>query len=381
MRDIREILLTARGDMPPRRHSVDDVVAAGRRRKRRAFAVRLGGSGMVAAAVATVGVLVSVNLTVAGNQRSVTALLPVVVPSSSSPPAPSPPFTFTFGRYKVDNYRVLAPDEVTPDHQKAGILRDVTDAKGKVTTEYAGTMTVYQPRRFDPAGFRTGTKLTVQGRDAYHIEVARKPLDGWNPERPKGVGKDSAPEIVVGAGLAWQYAPDAWAVLEPQLAADGPGFPGADQVEIAERFTVLADGPVSAKVPFRPRYLPAGFTLQGISGQSMTAENRGMTTLVYAKPQPPGALLTAPRELEYDRTVTSVLISVLWVDTPPPDAVKQTSRCDAGRHWCMKRLPGNEFYLVVEDPSKTLPERELLKVVDSLTLADLKKAGTWFPAA
>ena len=68
MHDMREILQMAKGDTPPARDSVEDIIAAGRRRRRRAFAARLGGSGMVAAAVATVAVLVTVNLTVPGGR-------------------------------------------------------------------------------------------------------------------------------------------------------------------------------------------------------------------------------------------------------------------------------------------------------------------------
>jgi hypothetical protein len=374
MRDTREMLLMAKGDTPPARHSVDDIIAAGRRRRRRrAFIARVGGSGVVAAAVATVGVLVSVNLTVGGNQAPDAALPLAVVSPSPTTPAPSPPFTFTFDGYKVGDYRVVAPDEVTLAYQKAAVLRDVRDARGKVTVDYAGTLTVYQPRMFDPARFETGLKLTVQGRDAYQTKVQQEKVEGWDVEGPiRFKREDPKPEMVVGDALAWQYAPDAWAVLEPELYVDANGFPAADQIRVAERFAV-ADGPVLAKLPFRTGYLPAGFTLQSISGQSMTAEHRGMTTLVYAKPQPP----TAAR----DRTATSVVISVLWVDAPPPDAMKRKSRCNAGQHWCMTTLPGGEFYVAVEDPSKTLSDPELLKIVDSLAFADVKDASTWFPAA
>jgi hypothetical protein len=47
----------------------------------------------------------------------------------------------------------------------------------------------------------------------------------------------------------------------------------------------------------------------------------------------------------------------------------------------MTTVPGNEFWVAIEDPSKTLSDAELLRVADSLTFATIKDAGTWFPAA
>jgi len=342
----------AKGEAPPARHSVEDIVAAGRLRRRRALTVRLGGAGAVAAAMATVAVLVAVNLTVPGGQSGDKVLPPAVVPPSPTAPPPSPPFTFTFAGYRVGDYRVLAPDEVNLAYQTAAVMRDVKDAKGKTATKAAGTLTVYQPKLFDPVRARFGAAPATPGE-----------------------------KIVTAYAVAWQYAPDAWAVLESELPGDADGFPVADRVKIADRFAVRAGEPRRARLPFRTGYLPAGFTLRSISGQSMTAENRGMVTFVYAKPQPPATMPPTARDRAADRTVTSVAISILWVDTPPKDAVKRVGRCNSGQHWCMKTLTGGEFWLEVEDPSKALPDQELLRIADHLTFATIKDASTWYPVA
>jgi hypothetical protein len=76
-----------------------------------------------------------------------------------------------------------------------------------------------------------------------------------------------------------------------------------------------------------------------------------------------------------------VVVSILPVDTPPPDAKKRTSRCNKGQHWCMSILPGGRFYVVAEDPSETLPDAELLRVLDGLDLAALTRESTWHPVA
>jgi hypothetical protein len=377
MHDMREILLMAKSDEPPARNSVEDIVAAGRRRRRRAVAQRLGGAGAVAAAVATAAVLVAVNLAVPGGHGSAFSVLPAASPPGPSTPAPSPPFTFTFAGYQVDDYRVLAPDEVSPAYQSAGVLHDKKDATGKAAVEYAGTLTVYQPKMFNPEQFRTGTKLTIQGRDAFQADVQRPVYSQWTNDvsGPK-ISRDGY-TTVSATSLAWQYAPDAWAVLQ----SEGATFPAADQLKVAERFTIAPGDPVPARIPFRTGYLPAGFTLQYVSGQSMNAENRGMVTFVYSKPPAATGPLTGAHSPEHDGGATSVVISILWVDVPPPDAVKRTSRCNDGQHWCMTNLPGGEFWFAVEDPSKTLSDAELLKIADGLTFATIKDDATWYPVS
>jgi hypothetical protein len=375
MHDVREILRLAKAEPPAARYSVEDIVAAGRRQRRRALGQRLGGLGVLAAAVATATVLSTANLALSGGRTIDTLVLPAASPPAPTTPPASPPFTFTFGGYQVDNYRVLPPDEVNLAEQTAGVLRDNPGAEP--ASRYVGTLAVYQPGTFNPDRFHTGARLSVQGRDAYHADVPLPLMNTWPAQ-------GSTPAVPAGqtvnvSVLAWQYAPDAWAVLtgEPH----GEAIPLADQLKIAERFAVATGVPVVAKVPFRTGYLPAGFTLQSVSGQSLTAENRGMVTFAYAQPPPSTGALAAAGDPAHDSTVTSVVISILWVDAPPPDAVKRTTRCNPGQHWCATTLPGGEFYVAVEDPSNTLSDDELLRVSDGLAFADIKNPNTWYPAA
>jgi hypothetical protein len=376
MQNVREIMRMANADAPPAPYGADDIVAAGRRRGHRALAQRLGGASVVAAAVATAAVLTTVNLAVTGDRGTPAPVPPAASPPTPTPtaPAPSPPFTFTFAGYQVDSYRVLAPDEVTPVYQSAGVVRD--GAAG-AESQYVGTLTVYQPRAFDPGPVRTGTRTTVQGREAYQVAA------GGGREV---VGVDSWSTEVTQSGtatrttLAWQYAAESWAVLTSEESAEGTNqFPFADEVRVAERFTVGTGQPAAARVPFRTGYLPDGFVLRAVSGQSLTAEQRGMVTFIYAKPPDPTAPPAGTGDPAKDGTAVSVEISILWVDAPPPDAVKRKSRCNPGQHWCSTTLPGGEFWFLVTDPSKTLPDEELLKIADNLTFATIKDSATWYP--
>jgi hypothetical protein len=263
------------------------------------------------------------------------------------------------------------------------VLRESKDARGKVTTTFAGTLIVYQPKVFNPAPFHTGVPRTVQGRDAFQADVGEQMLGGWNTVAPVTIAGHDDDWTTSPGALAWQYAPDAWAVLIgngiERVGGKTP-FPGSDQVTVAQRFTA-AGQPISAKVPFRPGYLPAGFTLQSITGQSMTAGQGRMVTVVYTMPQDWTAPVSRPRQLAQDGSVTSVVINILWVDVPPPDAVKRTGRCRAGQHTCMVTLPGGKFYVTVADPSKTLPDEELLKVADNLTYATITNPDIWYPVS
>jgi hypothetical protein len=377
MRDLREILEVAKEDAPPARYTVDDIVAAGRRRRRWVFAQRLGAVGVLVVVVAAT-MLVSGEFVPSDRAPGLgVAASPTTAPPPPATATPSPRFTFTFGGYAVDDYRVLAPDEVNPAYQVAGIVRDGTDDQGKPRVEYVGSLTVYQPGVFKPDVFRAGTAVTVQGRDAYQAQRPTQLATAWTVDR-----QPIDPQTVELNALGWQYAPDAWAVIEsePYLGDQRP-FAFADQVKVAERFATAPGEPAMAKVPFRVGYLPAGFTLLSVSGQSLTSEHRGMVTFVYAAPDPSLDSLTARLALDHIKAVPSVVISILWVDAPPPDAPRRKSRCNAGQHWCSTVLPGGEFYVAVEDPSKTLSDDELLRISDNLAFASIKEPATWYPAA
>jgi hypothetical protein len=217
----------------------------------------------------------------------------------------------------------------------------------------------------------------VQGREAYQARLTVMRSNEFN-----GDGEFINGENVPYDALAWQYAPDAWAVIEEEAYQRVPrDLPPAALLALAERFTPRTAEPVTARLPFRAGHLPAGYELLAVDGQSMTAEHRGMVTFVYGRPDGWLDTLTGPVNVDRRRNVPTVVISILWVDTPPLDAKKRTSRCNPGQHWCTTKLPGGEFYVVAEDPSETLSDAELLRVLDGLDFATIKKPDTWHPVA
>jgi hypothetical protein len=377
---MHELLQVAREDAPPARYSVDDIVAAGRRRRRWAFAQRAGGIGTAAAAVVTAAVLVTGNLALSGGGGGTE---PAVPAGTASQPGPfvieaSEPFTFTFDGYRIGDYHVLPPDNVNLGYQSTHIIRYGRNyAKDKTDLAFAGAVTVYQPGVFRPERFLSGTRLTVQGREAYRARFTRTVSNQIDRD-----GNFINGEKIPYDALAWQYGPDAWAVIAQEVSRLGPSeLPAEIQIALAERFTLRTGEPVKAKLPFRAGYLPAGYELIAAEGQSMTSPYSGMVTFVYGRPDASLETLTAPVDLQRIRNAPSIVVSLLWVDTPPRDARKRTSRCNEGQHWCKLDLPGGEFWALAEDPSETLPDAELLKVLDNLDFATIKKANTWHPIA
>src|SRR5438552_3072561 len=208
MHDVRELLEIAKADAPAPRLGVDDIVAAGRRRKRWRRGQRLGG---LAIAAATAVVLVGTGLAFAPGRPDSGTLVGAAPQTEPAPmqPAPSPPFTFTFSGFTVDNYRVLDPTEVTPGYQIASIA----------DTSNGGfaSLIVYQPGAFDPKEFTSGTKVTVHSRQAFLVTAQRSQVQSVTQVGGIVTTQTTAPVTV--QRLAFQYAVNAWALIEPQAGS------------------------------------------------------------------------------------------------------------------------------------------------------------------
>jgi hypothetical protein len=366
---MRELLDIAKDDAPPARLSVDDIVSAGRRRKRWAVAQRIGGAAAVAAAAAVTATVLVVTQGMTQGTRYDTR---VGSPPKESVPvqaAPAPPFTFTFEGYSAAGYRVITPREVTATYQAATIVGPATDSDGKPRSMAVGTMTVFQPGAFNTEQVRTGSKLTVMGRDAYQTSLARERMRVWHHD-----GTTDPAATVQATVLAWQYDENAWAVIEEEIYFPHQ-FTVPAMVAVAEMLRM--NGEVTARLPFRTGYLPAGWTLQSVSGRSFDDEDTGMVRAVYAAPDAGFGSLTGPRDFDQYTASPSVVIAILHEDAPPPDAPKKKNICIDGDHWCTWSIPGTGMYIAVNDPSKTLPDEELLRIGQSLTFADFTQPATW----
>jgi len=376
MPDMRQLLETAKGDAPPPRYGVDDIVDAGRRRRRWVLSQRIGGAGVAVVAAVTGLLLVSTNLMLSGGATGGgMAAPPAVKLPAVQPSADVPPFTFTFGAFSVGAYNVLPPQYVSAAGQHASITTDYTDAENKKQTAYLGGLNVYRPGVVPASTFSGGaaTALTVQGRTAYESQKQWQPQSVTSTDAT-GVTTTGPP--VTYFVLAWQYADNAWAVIDGQ-PEDATHVLSVDvEVSLAEHFDSGVAAPVPAKVPFTSGYLPAGWRLQSINGQSFGAEDIGSVTVTYAQSDPAAA--TAPIAPYGDNPrIPAVVITIGQQDAPPADAPKHTENCNTSERFCSWPIPGTRFYLLVRDPSKTLTTDELLKVGQGLVFDNIDRSDTW----
>jgi hypothetical protein len=365
MQDIRELLEIGKGQAPPPRYGIDDIVTAGRRRRRLVVAERIGGAGVLAAGLVAIGVFVG-NVGPSGNP-------PVTHPKVAQPAAPSvvvAPLTFTFGPYSAAGYRVLPPQEVTRTYETANIVRDYEDANGKKNVAFAGTLTVYRPGVRPPAIFTSGTKVTVQDMPGFANERAQDTLLMSN-----GDGVDRNPVSAMANTLAWQYSADGWVVINSliEYSSDLPyRLTAANERALADGFRLGIPSP--ARIPFQAGYLPAGWRVVSVSGRSFSAEDIAQISVVFAPASAAGA--TEIRHFT-GTDGPAVTIDVIHDQIPPPpDAPKTKTTCNADRY-CSWDIPHTQYAAIVHDPSNMLSTAELTKIGQSLTFDNLQQPNTW----
>jgi hypothetical protein len=100
---------------------------------------------------------------------------------------------------------------------------------------------VYQRGFYDPSVARMGTPVTVDGHPGF--------LANLPPER-FGVGNISNDPL---PGLAWEYAPDAWATV----VATTPATQAEDQLLVVAR-SVKTRQKIAMRVPMQLSYVPPG---------------------------------------------------------------------------------------------------------------------------
>jgi hypothetical protein len=216
-------------------------VLAGLDRARRRRVVRRRTTGMVAAAV--LGVVVAGGSIVVTNRADPPADRPgpvVVDPQSERR------LQFPFAVEEIPGYQLAYRSLGFESPSQVWVGVDLTDP-AKYEDVY--TLAVYRKGQYDPADAAGGEPVQVRGKPgSYHTAMAcscsyTDPDSAW-PEVP---------------GVAWEYAPDSWALV--QYHGKGPeGRLPADLREMSLRIAdaVRFDRTAPVRVPFRLGYLPAG---------------------------------------------------------------------------------------------------------------------------
>ncbi|WP_328464339.1 hypothetical protein OHA21_40520 [Actinoplanes sp. NBC_00393] len=218
MRQLSDLLREAKVEAPPLKYDVDDVVAAGRSRRRRR------NSGWALAAVVAVAASIGVPQLLARPEAR-----PAIVPAVPSPSATSNLLSLSelSQPYAVGNLRVQRPDTVGLDGSMAEIRRSGREV-GRLWILPLGIIK-----------FPWGTGTTV----------GTATVDGRPAKWMRTTSGDDGPEY-----LQWEYADGATAVVWPGLEMSR-----AEAQTVAEGFVPAPAQP--ARIGFRVDELPGDYRL------------------------------------------------------------------------------------------------------------------------
>ncbi len=367
---------------PPLRHSIDDIVAAGERVRRRR---RFGWASTGVACLAAVAVAAAIGLPhlagggnhpEAGN-RTAASPDPAAQQAPTAWAVPDQPFTFTFKGYDVGRFHVADPVSVSTGYESASVaVDDVTsratldsgtsDAPGlPARPNLTGHLVVYRPEVFDPDRLTGAEKLTVAGRPAFH-RTDRVPAYRQT--------------------LAWQYTEDAWAALYI-YSPDPPGVAVRDLVAVAEGLKPAV--PVPAKVPFTMSYVPDGYhpvkvDMHGVPGLDGTGggQERQYGGALFAKPAPATTGLTAPWDGTGASSIPNNFTIFVGANGAGNQQLEPGQQPPAGPQ-CLQgfcSLWSADGSMRIQISSERLPGTEMSRILKGVTFASADPA-TWTDAA
>ncbi|WP_326556196.1 hypothetical protein [Micromonospora sp. NBC_01796] len=372
--DLHQLLTTAQSDQPAASYTVDDIVAAGRRRRsRRKFGQWTGATGGLAVVAVAVALVSQTGTATPGRAPVNTADAGLAAAGAGSATAGPTPLTYTFAGYRVGDFRVTDPSMATPGYQSSMIFQDnVYVGDGPPIEDHLGTMTVYRPGVFRPDLFRAGTPITVGGRPGFQTELPRKIRVGsGDPNSREVITKPiSAPAV------AWQYGDDAWAVIE----AHGIGqrsLPVTAIRQLADAFRTAAPAPV--RTPYEITYVPAGWQLVAAGSHNLILGDDAISRVVLVRTGTSFDALTAPLNFE-DGTTPTVQIMVARSGTEGPYPHPVTPACPEGQFFCDLPIGTSGYYVEVHDQSSTLSGTEIRKIADGLVFATVDQPNTWHDA-
>ncbi|MET7421897.1 hypothetical protein [Dactylosporangium sp. NPDC005555] len=359
---MQDLVDLATSEPPPLRYDADQILESGQRTQRRR---RLSWVASGAAAVAVLGVVAAVTVPKLGATGN--APQPAAPVAEAGPvPATADPFTFTFDGYRVGKLRVAQPVDVSTAYQLASVYADGLTTNDKAVDgsppprngdDLYAYLTVYRAGAYDPSKLTGAQPVTVGGRTGLEVSGAHY---SWAVKRT----------------LAWQYNTDAWAVIE--ASSDDAAFPSAkDLRDLAAG--LRAGVPAAAKVPVTLAHLPAGYKLTEVSMHAMpglngiaSARDGDYAGLVFSSPALPVTGLTEPfGGVDGDHPAGSFLMFVV----PAANSNQQPSPgISCGNGFCNRWVNGVNIQVSSEG---LLTDAEMTRILEGVTLANVKDTSTW----
>ncbi|MER7003602.1 hypothetical protein ABT297_11240 [Dactylosporangium sp. NPDC000555] len=387
--DLRTLLTSVRDDAPPPRLSVEDIAAAGRhlaRRRRRLVLLSSAGGGAAAVVAAVTAALVMAS--------TPAALTPAVNPSTPANPATSPartvladarPFVTTYKGYTAGSYLVSDPDLVTVAYQQSSIdagidlsanpfstpspLPTTTPASGlsrMPELQRGGILVVYRSGAFQPTAFLKSTERLEMSTG---VGLLYRAADLTQPPSTSDRAEIQKMREQVPA-LAWQYAPDAWAVIY---------WASRETVPTKEELAAIAEGltPSATRefpVGFHSSSLPRGFNLLSVSYGTDMVSNQ-VVSAVRLSPERPALPLTEPIDLQ---SFPALTLSFGRTDAGP----RMVDKLDcASSVECQRVLGDGSTYVKVElNGLKPTPATQVTQITLGIRPQDADNMAAWPPA-
>lgn len=341
MKQLSDLLREAKGDAPPLRLDVDDVVAAGRTRRRRRNV------GWTLAAVVAVAATIMVPRIVIGVEKLPASVPPAATASAS--PSPFFAFEYTFRGYTVGRLEVSAPIRVGFEGETAFVTKAGSD-------QVIGTLHVHQPgvEPRVPDGTQQVETEPVKGRPA---RIQRWPSDG----------KELAENLV------WEYADGAWAAIRSNAGL----LSVADMRAVAEAFRPGESRPVT--VGFKFGYVPDGYRVVQATSSSDPSRSSGISLLPASAA---AKRLTRPDRSGGDGEHKIRAIQV-WFGQPDGDDDARPTKptCRTPGTECELWLADGRTQLEVAFSGGNTDTSELLRMLESVTPADIGDPTTWYPVS
>ncbi|MFF0374388.1 hypothetical protein [Actinoplanes missouriensis] len=389
---LHEVVDLATSDAPPDRNTIDEIVGKGRRVQRR----RRAGFAGAGAALAVVAVSAAVALPSLSRGTGETVAPPAAAPAVNAAPVanwqfPDDPFTFTFDAFEVGRWKVAAPIVASTSYQIASVYLDGRKTNDRsVTDEEAAEMAknlelrkqgkaragepekiiyaylvLYRPGAFDPAKLSGAKQLTVDGKKAYQTFG---PGHGGMAQR----------------ALAWEYADNAYAVLETH--SNGDDDPSAEEMQKIVSGLKPSAKPAKATLPFTLDYVPAGYqpvelgvhAMSGLNGIAAAREGDYGGAIFSNKPPATTGLIEPYGGVDGANLPNSFEIFVVPAENS--NQTTGTTEIKCGNGFCTHRSPDGKVSIQVASEGR-LSDAEMTKVLKGLKLADVKDDSTWTDAA
>lgn len=295
-------------------------------------------------------------------------------------------FQTNFSGYTSGRYVVGDPDLVTTGYQQASIdLNPVAPsasaspstsatpaggaqpgARGDVVPR-EGRLVVYSAGAFDTREFTKAERLQIAGRTA----LLRLAGDPSAPATPLG-GKYGCCVLPTVPTLAWQYLPNAWAVIYWSTPETAPTR--AELIALAEDLPPAE--PRAFPTAIHLKDMPRGYRLIAVSTRTSSYDRTNLSVVRLAQ-KPPGLPFTGPLDLDSHPSI----VLTLGLSDPETSAAITKASCRPGTTACAHLLPDGQFFLQVESHGdRPLSPSELSQLLKSMTVEDPEDPSTW-PAA